>query len=352
MPSALPLADPAPLDGLLPGIRRRRRRRAHLRRLPARAVLPGALRLLRLQHLHGRRAARREAVATTPARPSLEVAARRRASSPSPASRGAPASTVFFGGGTPTLLPAGDLVRMLDAVRDTFGIDAGRRGHDGGEPRLGRRRLPRRAGGRRLHPRLASACSRPCRTCWRRSSAPTTPRASRSSSRWAREAGLDVSLDLIYGTPGESLDDWRAQPRARHRAAARPPHRLLAHRRGRHEARAADQARRGGRARRRPAGRHVRAGRRDARRRRLRLVRGQQLGARRRAPLAPQPRLLAGRRLVGRRPRCAQPRRRRALVEREASGGLRRPGPRRASRPAPAARRSTPRPARSSGCCC
>jgi oxygen-independent coproporphyrinogen-3 oxidase len=26
---------------------------------------------------------------------------------------------------------------------------------------------------------------------------------------WAREAGLDVSLDLIYGTPGESLADWR-----------------------------------------------------------------------------------------------------------------------------------------------
>jgi oxygen-independent coproporphyrinogen-3 oxidase len=27
--------------------------------------------------------------------------------------------------------------------------------------------------------------------------------------RWAREAGFDqVSLDLIYGTPGESLDDW------------------------------------------------------------------------------------------------------------------------------------------------
>jgi oxygen-independent coproporphyrinogen-3 oxidase len=27
--------------------------------------------------------------------------------------------------------------------------------------------------------------------------------------QWARDAGLDVSLDLIYGTPGESLDDWR-----------------------------------------------------------------------------------------------------------------------------------------------
>jgi oxygen-independent coproporphyrinogen-3 oxidase len=27
--------------------------------------------------------------------------------------------------------------------------------------------------------------------------------------QWARDAGLHVSLDLIYGTPGESLDDWR-----------------------------------------------------------------------------------------------------------------------------------------------
>ncbi len=26
----------------------------------------------------------------------------------------------------------------------------------------------------------------------------------------ARDAGLDVSVDLIYGAPGESLDDWRA----------------------------------------------------------------------------------------------------------------------------------------------
>jgi oxygen-independent coproporphyrinogen-3 oxidase len=27
--------------------------------------------------------------------------------------------------------------------------------------------------------------------------------------QWARDAGLAVSLDLIYGTPGESPDDWR-----------------------------------------------------------------------------------------------------------------------------------------------
>jgi oxygen-independent coproporphyrinogen-3 oxidase len=32
--------------------------------------------------------------------------------------------------------------------------------------------------------------------------------------RWARETGLDVSLDLIYGTPGESQDDWRTSVEA------------------------------------------------------------------------------------------------------------------------------------------
>jgi oxygen-independent coproporphyrinogen-3 oxidase len=31
---------------------------------------------------------------------------------------------------------------------------------------------------------------------------------------WARDAGLDVSLDLIYGTPGETLADWRASVEA------------------------------------------------------------------------------------------------------------------------------------------
>ena len=39
---------------------------------------------------------------------------------------------------------------------------------------------------------------------------------------WAREAGLGVSLDLIYGTPGESLDDWRAS--LEHAIAQKPDH--------------------------------------------------------------------------------------------------------------------------------
>ena len=38
-----------------------------------------------------------------------------------------------------------------------------------------------------------------------------TPRRGLEAAGWARAAGFEhVSLDLIYGTPGESLDDWRA----------------------------------------------------------------------------------------------------------------------------------------------
>jgi oxygen-independent coproporphyrinogen-3 oxidase len=40
--------------------------------------------------------------------------------------------------------------------------------------------------------------------------------------RWARDAGLDVSLDLIYGTPGETLADWRAS--LEHAIAQAPDH--------------------------------------------------------------------------------------------------------------------------------
>lgn len=39
---------------------------------------------------------------------------------------------------------------------------------------------------------------------------------------WAREAGLDVSLDLIYGTPGETLADWRRS--LEHAIAQQPDH--------------------------------------------------------------------------------------------------------------------------------
>ena len=62
---------------------------------------------------------------------------------------------------------------------------------------------------------------------------------------WSREAGFDeVSLDLIYGTPGESLADWAASLEVALGCHPEPPLGVRPHRRGRHGPRAKDCSRR------------------------------------------------------------------------------------------------------------
>ncbi len=70
MPSVLPEGEPAPEDGSLPASALTRARHPAVRVLRARAVLRGALRLLRLQHLHRRAssAARAPRARRTPTR--------------------------------------------------------------------------------------------------------------------------------------------------------------------------------------------------------------------------------------------------------------------------------------------
>ena len=49
------------------------------------------------------------------------------------------------------------------------------------------------------------------RTCSPRSAARTIPPTSTRAIALARDAGFErINVDLIYGTPGESIDDWRA----------------------------------------------------------------------------------------------------------------------------------------------
>ncbi len=74
-------------------------------------------------------------------------------------------STVFFGGGTPTLLPPGDLGDILAAIEAEFGLASG---------------------------------------------AEVTTEANPESV----EGFAHVSLDLIYGTPGESGQDWERSVRS------------------------------------------------------------------------------------------------------------------------------------------
>jgi len=136
----------------------------------------------------------------------VEAAARILAESGVPAR---PAATVFFGGGTPTLLPADHLVRMLHAVRDTFGIVPGAEITTEANPDsvdAAYLRQLAEAGFTRVSFGMQSAVPRVLATLERTHDPERVPLV----VQWAREAGLDVSLDLIYGTPGETIEDWQA----------------------------------------------------------------------------------------------------------------------------------------------
>ncbi len=128
-----------------------------------------------------------------------------------PAAR--PAATVFFGGGTPTMLPAADLVRVLATIQATFGLEPSAEVSveanpdtvdaaslaalaDGGFTRVS-------LGMQSSEPHVLAALDRT-----------HVPGNVHEAVLAAREAGLATSVDLIYGAPGESLEDWRESLRA------------------------------------------------------------------------------------------------------------------------------------------
>lgn len=118
--------------------------------------------------------------------------------------------TVFFGGGTPTLLPPEDLTAILGAIRDEFGLAPNAEITTEANPdSVSLADLDRlRAGGfDRLSFGMQSAVPSVLATLDRTHD----PRRVPAVVEWARAAGFDkVSLDLIYGTPGETMADWCA----------------------------------------------------------------------------------------------------------------------------------------------
>lgn len=119
-----------------------------------------------------------------------------------------PVSTVFVGGGTPTVLSVPDLARMLTGVRDAWGFAADIEVTTEANPdSVTPESLAALAGAgfTRVSFGMQSAVPHVLATLDRTHD----PRRIPDVVRWARDAGLAVSLDLIYGTPGESLDDWR-----------------------------------------------------------------------------------------------------------------------------------------------
>ena len=120
-----------------------------------------------------------------------------------------PVDTVFVGGGTPTLLGAGGLAHVVEAIRAELGIDADAEVTTEANPdSVDERMLAdlRAAGFTRISFGMQSTAPAVLRVLDRTH----TPGASLAMARAAtREGFAHVNLDLIYGTPGETDDDLR-----------------------------------------------------------------------------------------------------------------------------------------------
>lgn len=205
MAGPLPLGDPAPADGHLPAD------------LPIDTTVPFSAYLhipfctVRCGYCDFNtytstelRGAKQEDYASTLI---SEIALARRVLGDAGALR--PMDTVFFGGGTPTLLPAGDLARMLEAATGAFGLADGAEvtveaNPDTVTPEVARTLA--RAGVTRMSVGMQSAVPHVLAALDRTH----RPENVRTAVAAAKDAGLAVSVDLIYGAPGESLSDWEA----------------------------------------------------------------------------------------------------------------------------------------------
>ncbi|MBA2446074.1 MAG: coproporphyrinogen III oxidase [Nocardioidaceae bacterium] len=123
--------------------------------------------------------------------------------------RDLPVQTVFFGGGTPTLLSPGALTSIVTALRDEFGLAPGAEVTIESNPdsvSVADLEALRAGGVNRVSFGMQSAVPSVLQVLDRTHDPARVPQV----VSWARQAGFDqVSLDLIYGTSGESLSDWR-----------------------------------------------------------------------------------------------------------------------------------------------
>jgi oxygen-independent coproporphyrinogen-3 oxidase len=117
--------------------------------------------------------------------------------------------TIFFGGGTPSLLPAHDLGRVITAIKARNGLTP--------DCEITLEANPDSVTEEKLQGYLAAGFNRI--SFGMQSAQPHVlavldrthnPANVKRAVDMARAAGFEsISVDLIYGTPGESLEDWR-----------------------------------------------------------------------------------------------------------------------------------------------
>lgn len=121
--------------------------------------------------------------------------------------------SVFFGGGTPTLLAADCLAEVLHRLETVFGFAPGAEITTEANPEsVTREKLEKLAenGFTRISFGMQSAVEDVLTVLERRH----TPGQVALAAQWARELGLEYSVDLIYGAPGETEKQWEESVRA------------------------------------------------------------------------------------------------------------------------------------------
>lgn len=116
-------------------------------------------------------------------------------------------TSVFFGGGTPSVLPPHAIPQMLNVATETWGLVEGAEVSVEANPdSVSHEHLAAwaQAGVTRVSIGVQSWAPHVLATLDRTH----TPESVAPAVGAARSAGLQVSMDLIYGTPGESIADW------------------------------------------------------------------------------------------------------------------------------------------------
>ena len=116
--------------------------------------------------------------------------------------------SIFFGGGTPTMLPASDLIAMLEKLKSTFDVlpDADITTEANPDSVDEQYINDLTVGGfNRISFGMQSAVPHVLKVLERTHE----PENVGKVVGFAKAAGLATSVDLIYGAPGESLEDWK-----------------------------------------------------------------------------------------------------------------------------------------------
>jgi putative oxygen-independent coproporphyrinogen III oxidase len=117
--------------------------------------------------------------------------------------------TIFFGGGTPSLMEAADIARVITKIKNSFQLsDDCEITLETNPDTVDKQKLAafKEAGINRISVGMQSAVVHVLKTLDRTHN----PQNLQQVTQWASEVGFkDISVDLIYGTPGESLADWQ-----------------------------------------------------------------------------------------------------------------------------------------------